>query len=255
MPKLIQSKILANKEIADKIYEMRLEGSFQDYEPGSFIHIKCSSGLDPLLRRPISICNVDSDSLSIIYRASGSGTQLLASKNIGEEIDFLGPLGRGFDLDAPKASQTVLLIGGGVGVPPLYYLGRKLQTKGLIIKSLLGFNAPKDVFYEQQFSSLGELKISTLSPSSHYQQGYVTDLLDSVGHWDLLYSCGPTAMLKTLQNSIPKEAHAYMSLEERMGCGIGACLACVCDTTGGYARVCKEGPVFHLHEVRLACYN
>jgi len=291
MVKTVISKIKSNREIADKIYEMILEGDFSDYQPGCFVHVKCSNGTDPLLRRPISICDVrNGTELVLLYRAEGKGTTLMSQRQAGEEIDMLAPLGQGFSLDACKG--TALLIGGGIGVPPLYYLGRLLVARGLKVKSILGFNATKDVFYAENFAELGETYVTTVQAPSvaaqrhceegeaihaklhgdrhaaprlamtsqtrndlHYSQGLVTDLLAEVGSWDTLYSCGPTAMLKALQTRIPKEKHAYISLEERMGCGVGACLACVCDlaepTTKSYARACTEGPVFAMHSVKL----
>jgi len=251
-------KILSNNSIADKIFELKLEGDFKtlDFAPGRFLHIKCADGIDPLLRRPMSICNIDDAyrEMTVLYRAEGQGTKALAQKTTGDTLDVLAPLGEPFPYDQLNKHSRVLLVGGGIGVPPLYYLGRKLKQKGHQIQSILGFNAAKDIFYEREFHSLGKTQISTID-GSYGHKGFVTDLLDE--DWDVLYSCGPTPMLKALQNLIPKTKESYISLEERMGCGVGACLACVCkpskaeDWGKSYLRVCTEGPVFPMHAVAL----
>jgi dihydroorotate dehydrogenase electron transfer subunit len=251
-------KIISNNCIADKIFELKLQGDFKtlDFSPGKFLHIKCAEGIDPLLRRPMSICNINDnlDEMTVLYRAEGQGTKALAKKNIGESLDVLAPLGEPFRYEHLPHSSRILLVGGGIGVPPLYYLGRRLKENGHEIHSILGFNSAKDVFYENEFKTLGPVQISTID-GSHGYKGYVTNLLGE--DWDVLYSCGPTAMLKALQNLIPKDKEAYVSLEERMGCGVGACLACICkpsrpeDWDKSYLRVCTEGPVFPMHAVAL----
>ncbi len=251
MAKVLLSKVKSNQQIADKIYELILEGDFTGFKPGTFVHIKCSAGFDPLLRRPISICDVRDNELVLLYRAEGQGTNLLSKYKPGESVDMLAPLGNGFDVTASAPGSTALLIGGGIGVPPLYYLGRLLKERGVTVKTIIGFNQSKDVFYAEEFAELGETWTTTID------KGLVTDYLDKVGSWDQLYSCGPTAMLKALQKIISPEKTAYISLEERMGCGVGACLACVCDLSKpepgekAYVRVCTEGPVFPMNSVLL----
>ncbi len=250
-------KIKSNQEIADKIYKLELAGNYDlaEFLPGKFLHIKCSDGMDPLLRRPMSICNIDDAGslMTVLYRADGKGTKILSEKSIGDSLDILAPLGVEFPIDSVKAGQQALLIGGGIGVPPLYYLGRKLKKRGVKIKSILGFNSAKDVFYEDDFKTLGEVQISTMD-GSYGHHGLVTELVDQ--NWDVLYSCGPTAMLRAIQKIIPESKQAYMSLEERMGCGLGACLACVCKSNNhnntSYNRACTEGPVFPLHAINLS---
>ncbi len=254
--KLLEVK--SNKSIADQIYEMKLAGKYNldDFKPGKFLHIKCSDTIEPLLRRPMSICDINDSGteLTMLYRKEGKGTRLLAEKEAGDVLDVLAPLGEAFALDAVEAGQTVMLVGGGIGVPPLYYLGRKLKQKGVKIRSILGFASAKDVFYENEFAELGQVQITTID-GSHATQGMVTDVLDE--SWDVFYSCGPNAMLKALQGKVAETKKAYMSLEERMGCGLGACLACVCRPKGdyrsdtGYLRACSEGPVFPLHAIEL----
>ncbi len=269
MTKLINPIIKSNREIADKIYELVVAGDFSNFKPGAFVHIKCSGGFDPLLRRPISICDVRKNELVLLYRAEGRGTSLLSAYNEGDSLDMLAPLGNGFDLNASAPGSTALLIGGGIGVPPLYYLGRLLKERGVIVKTIIGFNQAKDVFYAEEFAELGETYVSIIDTNVsimrsqpqvqnlHYSTGLVTDLLDKVGSWDQLYSCGPTAMLKALQKNINPEKTAFISLEERMGCGVGACLACVCDLSEpepgekAYVRVCTEGPVFPINDIVL----
>jgi dihydroorotate dehydrogenase electron transfer subunit len=256
MPSKHLLKIKSNQEIADKIYRLELAGDYDlaKFLPGKFLHIKCTDGLDPLLRRPMSVCDINDEGslMTVLYRADGKGTKILSSKNPGDTLDVLAPLGVEFPTNTIKAGQQVLLIGGGIGVPPLYYLGRKLKQRGAKIKSILGFNSAKDVFYENDFKTLGETQISTMD-GTYGHKGLVTDLVDN--HWDILYSCGPTAMLRAVQGITPIEKQAYMSLEERMGCGVGACLACVCKSNDpnntSYNRACTEGPVFPLHSINL----
>ena len=252
----IQTKVKSNELIADKIYKLVLSDDFDlnQFLPGKFIHIKCADGLDPLLRRPMSICNINDsgDEMVVLYRADGKGTKLLSQKNPADELDMLAPLGVEFPTEQVKAGSKVLMIGGGIGVPPLYYLSRKLKAQGAQIKAILGFNAGKDVFYEDEFKELGETHITTID-GSHGHPGLVTDLMDE--DYDLLYTCGPTAMIKAVQAKVPEGKLAYMSLEERMACGIGACLACVSKSTDpnckSYNRVCTEGPVFPINSIDL----
>ena len=253
-------KIKSNTEIADKIFKLELASDYDlnEFSPGRFLHIKCSNSTDPLLRRPMSICDVynSGKSMSVLYRSEGKGTKLLTTKKPGESLDILAPLGKGFNLDIASNKETALLIGGGIGIPPLYYLGRKLKERGVNIISILGFNSKKDVFYNEEFSKLGEVYITTVD-GTYGKKGFVTDALPGISY-HLLYSCGPIAMLKALQSLIPKEKKAYISVEERMGCGLGACLACVCKASSeyksetGYLRACTEGPVFKLWDLNLA---
>ncbi|MBT6844068.1 MAG: dihydroorotate dehydrogenase electron transfer subunit [Candidatus Melainabacteria bacterium] len=264
MPSQVQLEIKANDLIADKIYKLVLAGNFDldDYLPGKFLHIKCSDNSVPLLRRPMSVCNIDDagTEMVVLYRADGAGTNLLAAKKPGQEIDMLAPLGVHFPTEEVKEGDKIVLIGGGIGVPPLYYLGRKLKARGAVIKSILGFNSAKDVFYEKEFQELGLTAITTID-GSYGHKGLVTDLMDT--SYDVLYTCGPTPMLKAVQKIYLSNAadgasrvrSGYMSLEERMACGIGACLACVSKSTDpnctSYNRVCTEGPVFPIHAIEL----
>ncbi|WP_245705153.1 dihydroorotate dehydrogenase electron transfer subunit [Alteribacillus persepolensis] len=251
--------ICSNQEIAENTFEMELTGALvQDIQaPGQFLHIKPSHENVPLLRRPLSICDADQrgGTLSIIYRTEGIGTNLLSKKTNGETVDVLGPLGNGFSLSDINQEQTALIVGGGVGVPPLYGLARELARKGVHVETVLGFSDAEALFYEDAFKETGNVYVSTVDGSAG-QKGFVTDVIDQEDlAFDRLYACGPTPMLKALENKFPK-AEGFISLEERMGCGIGACFACVCHTQtdpegSEYRKVCSDGPVFPLREVVL----
>ncbi|MFC5712213.1 dihydroorotate dehydrogenase electron transfer subunit [Thalassorhabdus alkalitolerans] len=246
--------------LAKGIYKMVLQGTMTEEmeSPGQFVHIKTSAGTDPLLRRPISICDIDhtNNCFTILFRAEGKGTTELAAKKKGEQVDVLGPLGNGFPIEEAEAGESVVLVGGGIGVPPLYYLGKKLKEKGLHITSVLGFQDKETVFYEEEFKEIGDVVVAT-ADGSYGISGFVTDAIQEKGlSFDWMYSCGPTPMLKALEASYP-EARGYVSLEERMGCGIGACFACVChlqdDPEGtSYKKICSDGPVFPLRKVVLS---
>ncbi|MDF9651718.1 dihydroorotate oxidase B electron transfer subunit [Bacillus cereus] len=255
-----QNMIVVNqKEIAKNIYELVLQGTLvqQMNEPGQFVHIKVAEGIAPLLRRPISICNVDQEKneFTMLYRAEGQGTKTLATRKQGEMVDVLGPLGHGFPVEEAEAGQTALLVGGGIGVPPLYELSQRLVAKGVRVIHILGFQTKDVVFYEEKFAELGDTYVATVD-GTHGTKGFVTDVIDNYGiDFDILYSCGPLAMLRALEGRY-KEKKVYISLEERMGCGIGACFACVChlqeDPSGhSYKKVCSDGPVFPIGEVVL----
>ena len=255
-----QNMIVVNqKEIAKNIYELVLQGTLvqQMNEPGQFVHIKVAEGIAPLLRRPISICNVDQEKneFTMLYRAEGQGTKTLATRKQGEMVDVLGPLGHGFPVEEAETGQTALLVGGGIGVPPLYELSQRLVAKGVRVIHILGFQTKDVVFYEEKFADLCDTYVATVD-GTHGTKGFVTDVIDNYGiDFDILYSCGPLAMLRALEGRY-KEKKAYISLEERMGCGIGACFACVChlqeDPSGhSYKKVCSDGPVFPIGEVVL----
>lgn len=251
--------VLSNQEIAHNIFELTLKGELvqQMNEPGQFVHLKVSDSVDPLLRRPISIAKIDqaNDMFTMIFRAEGNGTKLLAQKKVGEVVDVLGPLGNGFPVEETKAGSTALLVGGGIGVPPLYELSLRLKMRNVNVIHVLGFATKDAVFYEEKFAELGDTYIVTVD-GSHGEKGFVTDVISAQNlSFDTLYTCGPTPMLRALEAAYP-EKEVYLSLEERMGCGIGACFACVCrtqqDPTGyTYKKVCTDGPVFKGGEVLI----
>ncbi|NUK29053.1 dihydroorotate dehydrogenase electron transfer subunit [Parageobacillus sp. VR-IP] len=249
--------VVRHEQIAKNIYEITLSGHLVEEmnAPGQFVHVKVTSQTAPLLRRPLSLCRIDKKACecTLIYRKEGIGTTLLSEKRPGETVDVLGPLGNGFPLDAVEKGQRALLVGGGVGIPPLYELAKQLVEKGVIVTNVLGFQTKDAVFYEQEFSMFGETYVATVD-GSYGIKGFVTDVIDQRDiSFDVLYACGPKPMLKALEQAFPHK-EVYLSLEERMGCGIGACFACVCRVPASetaYKKVCSDGPVFKAGEVVL----
>ncbi|MBO8155304.1 MAG: dihydroorotate dehydrogenase electron transfer subunit [Bacillaceae bacterium] len=247
-------EVLNNRPIALDTYEMTLHGKLASSmtQPGQFLHLKIGDGFRHVLRRPLSIADVDQEdqTVKIIYKVIGEGTKWLSQAKPGNQIHVLGPRGHGFPVEN-VADQHIYLIGGGVGVPPLYYLGKQLAENNRVT-AVLGFQTKDAVFYEEKFQELGETMILT-DDGSYGKRGLVTDVLES--KMDLYYSCGPLGMLHAVTRKL-NDVKGYVSLEERMGCGIGACFACVCKTTDpnderGYRKICKDGPVFPAKEVVL----
>jgi dihydroorotate dehydrogenase electron transfer subunit len=258
--------VVSNEKIAERIFRIKVQGEQVSLmkQPGQFVHVKCGTGIDPLLRRPISICDVDitANELTMIYRAEGHGTQVLSRYVPGQPLDVLGPLGEGFPVEGRRKGEHALLIGGGIGVPPLYYLGKELQKRGVNITFVLGFGTASQVFLKEELSEVGMVHVATID-GTYGIKGLVTDVLTeayglSAGAWDVLYSCGPLPMLRALQDRYQAAGkEGYISLEQRMGCGIGACLACVCpvqEEGAGkkYRKICSDGPVFPFGEVKLS---
>ncbi len=222
--------IIANRQIAKDIYELTLAGSLVQRmrTPGQFVHMKVANS-GPLLRRPLSLCDINQEAneCTIIYRAEGAGTMLLSQKLPGDTVDVLGPLGNGFSVSALSSGQRALLVGGGIGVPPLYELAKQLVNKGVFVTIVLGFQTKDVVFYEERFASFGETYVATVD-GSYGMKGFVTDVIHHHRlSFHVLYACGPKPMLRALANEFPHQ-DVYLSLEERMGCGVGACFACVC---------------------------
>ncbi|MGM0844535.1 MAG: dihydroorotate dehydrogenase electron transfer subunit [Bacillota bacterium] len=252
-------QILSNEEIAENIFKIVLSGELVSElnGPGQFLHFKTGTGVEPLLRRPISIAEIDKDKgrLTVIYRAEGKGTKLLSGERNGSFADVLGPLGNGFPIHDEDAGKTALLVGGGIGVPPLYELSKQLVKRGIKVVHVLGFQNSGAAFYEEEFAELGPTYVATVDGSLG-SKGFVTDVIKEKGlKFDLFYSCGPKAMLAALSSTYG-ESKGYISLEERMGCGIGACFACVCEKAvddGGknYVKICSDGPVFPVGMVKL----
>lgn len=243
--------VVSHRMIAPKIFEMTMEGTLvaSMEMPGQFVHIKVTNGMDPLLRRPISICQIDPEQsrFTIVYRAEGKGTSILSEKTTGEKVDVIGPLGNGFPVDEVDPGGKALLIGGGIGIPPLLQLSKDLTAKGVSVIHILGLRTAADIFYEKEFAELGETIITT-EDGSYGEKGYVTSV-SAFQDSDGVYTCGPTPMLKAVMEKY-KEKKVFISLEERMGCGIGACFACVCRTPEkGYRKICTDGPVFRSEEV------
>ncbi|MEW9501368.1 dihydroorotate dehydrogenase electron transfer subunit [Jeotgalibacillus marinus] len=253
--------IVSHRSIAEDIFELVLEGSLTNRmtSPGQFVHVKVTSGSDPLLRRPISICSINQslNQFTMLYRVSGSGTGTKVLSNLpkGSKVNVLGPLGNGFPLDELEAGQSALLIGGGIGVPPLYELSKRLTERGVNVTHILGFQQKSAVFYQEEFEELGDTYVATVD-GSHGIKGFVTDVVDQLSlKSDAYYTCGPTPMLRAVEQKF-EHTTGFISMEERMGCGIGACLACVCHVNGDesgllYKKVCSDGPVFKRGEVIL----
>ena len=235
-------KILSQACIAKDVMEMVLGGDTSEIRgSGGFVNIKID-GL--FLRRPISVCDYDDNTLTLIYKIVGKGTEALAKMEAGTELDLLVGLGNGYDLS--KSGDAPLLIGGGVGVPPLYKLAKQLIAMGKRVSVVLGFNSKCDVFYEDEFRALGaEVRVTT-ADGSYGTKGFVTDAMGDIDY-TYFYTCGPEPMLKAVHKAT--KTSGQMSFEERMGCGFGACMGCSCKTLTGYKRICKEGPVMEKEEI------
>ena len=239
--KQVVFKVISNAPLTDNVYEMVLQGDTSDITaPGQFVNIQ----LDGLyLRRPISVCDVNGDKLTIIYKVVGKGTKLMSKMHDGN-LDVLTGLGNGYDLSL-SGDQPVLL-GGGVGVPPMYMLAKQLIKQGKRVKVILGFNTGSEVFYEEQFKALGcDITVTTVD-GSYGLKGFVTDALRDM-EFSYFYTCGPEPMLKAVYKA--SATSGQMSFEKRMGCGFGACMGCSCKTITGYKRICKEGPVMKKEEI------
>lgn len=235
-------EIKSNERIAKNVYRMLLAGDTTGILPGQFVNIRVAG---QFLRRPISACNITDGLLTIIYKVVGVGTEAMSHLPVGTELDVLTILGNGYDLT--KAGDQPLLVGGGVGVPPMYMLARQLREMGKEVKVILGFNTVDDVFYENEFRALGcDVTVTTVD-GSHGVKGFVTNAMD--GQQSYYYTCGPLPMIKALINTIG--THGEVSMEERMGCGFGACMGCTIQTSIGPKRVCKEGPVFPAEILQL----
>ncbi|MEH7305917.1 dihydroorotate dehydrogenase electron transfer subunit [Neobacillus drentensis] len=250
-------KISSQKEIAEDIYELTVYADFvsEIKAPGQFVNIRVAKSGDALLRRPISISSFDTKQkqFTMIYRKEGKGTTMLAEMGHGMEIDILGPLGNGFPVNEVNSGETALLVGGGIGVPPLYELSNQLVAKGVKVIHVLGFQTESAVFYEKEFLENGETYVTTVD-GSYGKKGFVTDVMKEL-EFDCIYTCGPTPMLRAIEHAYSNKK-VFLSLEERMGCGIGACFACVCrradDPAGvSYKKVCSDGPVFRAGEVLI----
>ena len=241
-------EIISNTKIAQNVYKMKLkgQGAGKITAPGQFVNIKVSTlESQPYLRRPMSVCEYDDENLTIIYKVVGKGTNILKSKQPGEKLDMLLGLGNGFPL---PDIQKAVLIGGGVGVPPMYELGKQLVQKGVEVTTILGFNSSIDVFYEDKFKALGDCYVATMD-GSYGEKGNVVDVLKKYQlTYDKYFSCGPEKMLDALVKF--DDQNGYLSFEARMGCGFGACMGCSCKVkTKPYKRICVEGPVLEASEV------
>ncbi len=232
-------KIEENIKLTESVYKMVLSGDTAGIKCGQFVNIL----LDGLyLRRPISVCDCEDNLLTIVYKVVGKGTEKIAKMTEGE-LDILTQLGNGYDTSLSE--DTPLLVGGGVGVPPLYKLSKELISQGKKVSVILGFNNKDEIFYENEFKNLGcDVKVTTVD-GSYGIKGFVTDALPE--NYSYVYTCGPEPMLKALYKAI--KTSGQFSFEERMGCGFGACMGCSCKTITGYKRICKDGPVMKKEEI------
>ena len=233
--------ITENVPVTSCVYRMRLEGAdLEAQNPGGFVNIR----LDGLfLRRPISVYDSEPGSLTILYKVVGKGTEQMAAMKPGETLDVLTGLGNGYDLS--KSGETPVLLGGGVGVPPLYLLAKKLIAEGKKPQAVLGFNTAAEVFGEAEFKALGCGVTVTTADGSYGVKGFVTDALPA--EYSYFYTCGPEPMLRAVYRAT--KTTGQLSFEERMGCGFGACMGCSCKTITGYKRICREGPVLEKEEI------
>ncbi len=235
-------KITENSKIAKDVMLMKLSGDTSDLSrPGQFVNIKLDG---KFLRRPISVCDYQKDSLTLIYKIVGVGTELMSTYAVGKELDILTGLGNGFDTS--KSGASPLLIGGGVGVPPMYNLCKVLIKEGKTPTVILGFNSREDVFFENEFKTLGAKVIVATADGSYGIKGFVTDAMKDLSY-SYFFTCGPEPMFKAIEK-IAKTTGQY-SFEERMGCGFGACMGCSCETKYGNKRICKDGPVLEREEI------
>ncbi|MDE6864501.1 MAG: dihydroorotate dehydrogenase electron transfer subunit [Eubacterium sp.] len=233
-------KILSNKKIAKDVFEMVLEGDTQYITaPGQFINIQLDG---KFLRRPISVCDYDDTTVTIIYKVVGEGTEMMSALSAGEALDVLTGLGNGYDI---SQGTKPMLIGGGVGVPPMYNLCKKLIAAGQKPVVILGFNTKDEIFYEDEFKALGaEVRVAT-ADGSYGIKGFVTDAF--ADDYDYFYTCGPMPMFRAIEAKVTTSGQ--YSFEERMGCGFGACMGCSCKTKYGNKRICKDGPVLVREEI------
>ena len=232
--------VLENTPLTATVYRMRLTGDTTGITTGQFVNILLEG---QYLRRPISVCDCTEGVLTLIYKVVGKGTRQMAGMHVGQPLDVLTGLGNGYDV--AKAGDHPLLLGGGVGVPPLYMLARQLREQGKPVSVVLGFNTKAEVFCEEEFKALGCDVTVTTADGSYGVKGFVTDALPA--DYSYFYTCGPEPMLKAVYKAT--NTSGQFSFEERMGCGFGACMGCSCKTITGYKRICKEGPVLRKEEI------
>ena len=235
-------EIIENKALTASVYQMRLSGDTSAITAsGQFVNIKLEG---KFLRRPISVCDCEGGVLTLVYKVVGKGTEDMSRMKAGDRLDILTGLGNGYDLS--PAGDRPLLLGGGVGVPPMYMLAKQLRAMGKSVSVILGFNTKDEIFYEDEFRALGcDVTVAT-ADGSYGVRGFVTDAMEGMDY-TYFYTCGPEPMLKAIFGASTTEGQ--FSFEERMGCGFGACMGCSCKTVTGYKRICREGPVLRKEEI------
>ena len=233
--------IIENNPLTDSVYEMKLKGDTSCItSPGQFVNIKIDGFF---LRRPISVCDLDGDILTIVYKTVGHGTDKLSKMKKDNTLLLMTGLGNGYDTSV--SGNTPLLLGGGVGVPPMYYLAKKLLSEKKNVSVVLGFNTKSEIFYKEKFLALGCNVTVTTADGSEGIKGFVTDAMTD--DYSYFYTCGPEPMLKAVYKA--SKTSGQMSFEKRMGCGFGACMGCSCKTLTGFKRICREGPVMLKEEI------
>ena len=235
--------VIENTPLTDAVVRMRLRGDTSAItRPGQFVNIRLEGRF---LRRPISVCDVEGDVLTLIYKVVGGGTEQMRQMPVGTQLDLLTGLGNGYDLSTAGANP--LVIGGGVGVPPMYWLTKQLLAVGCRVTAVLGFNTESEIFYVDEFRALGAEVIVATVDGSVGVKGFVTDALAGLDY-SYFYTCGPEPMLKAVYRAT--NGAGQLSFEKRMGCGFGACMGCSCRTITDNKRICKEGPVLRKEEIR-----
>ena len=235
-------EVLSNTPLTDCVYKMVLSGDTSAITAaGQFVNIQLEG---MFLRRPISVCDYDDQTLTIVYKVVGKGTEAMSRMGAGAKLDILTGLGNGYDLSL--AGEKPVLLGGGVGVPPMYNLAKKFLAMGKEVTVILGFNTKSEIFYEAEFKALGCKVTVATADGSYGVKGFATTPLEGMDY-SYFYTCGPEPMLKAVYKAT--STSGQMSFEERMGCGFGACMGCSCKTLTGYKRICKEGPVMKKEEI------
>lgn len=235
-------KVISNKRIAKNVYEMKLSGDTSPIiNPGQFVNIKIES---EFLRRPISICDYDDTTLTLIYKVVGKGTSIMSAMQENTWLDLLIALGNGFNTN--ESGENPVLIGGGVGVPPMYKLAKELISEGKKVTVILGFNKEEEIFYKEEFEKIGATVYVTTVDGSVGTKGFVTDVLKDL-EYSYVFTCGPEPMLKAVYNT--SVTSGQFSFEERMGCGFGVCMGCSCKTKYGNKRICMDGPILRKEEI------
>ena len=234
--------VISNEKIAKNTYKIILSGNTDGGRPGQFVNIKIDGFF---LRRPISVCDIEENTLTLIYKTVGAGTDKLSKTEKGEKLDILAFLGNGYDLS--KSGEAPLLIGGGVGVPPLFLLAKKLVKEGKKPTAILGFNSADEIFLKDEFEAIGVKTFSATADGSVGTHGFVTDVMKNTDIYTYFYTCGPEPMLRAVYNE--SKTDGEFSFEERMGCGFGACVGCTCKTKYGNKRICRDGPVLSKEEI------
>ncbi len=234
-------EIIENIPLTKTVFSLRLAGDTSDVRCGQFVNIKLDSFF---LRRPISVCDSEDGALTLLYKVVGAGTEAMSKMLPGESLDILTGLGNGYDIT--KAGSRPLLIGGGVGIPPLYKLAKELIAEGKAVTVILGFNTAEEIFYKAEFEALGATVYVTTVDGSFGERGFVTDVMKNL-KYTYFFTCGPEPMLRAVYKT--SETSGQFSFEERMGCGFGACMGCSCKTVTGNKRICKEGPVLTKEDI------